>query len=107
MSLKLAKLDGMLDIESTYFDGMVNQIYLSERQLNTTEKQMHPIPMPHFWIYFWLLISHGFVSSKIYNKRDDFDLDIINFQCIDGDIPRVSSCGAYISQLIRFVVVTI
>ena len=26
-----------------------------------------------------LLISNGFVSSKIYDKRDDFDFDIFNF----------------------------
>ena len=47
-------------------------------------------------------ISNGFVSSKIYDKRDDFDFDIVNFQFLDGDIPRVSSYGVYISQLIRF-----
>ena len=27
-------LDDLLNIENTYFDGMVNQIYLSELQLN-------------------------------------------------------------------------
>ena len=26
-----------------------------------------------------LSISNGFVSSKIYDKRDDFDFDIVNF----------------------------
>ena len=25
------------------------------------------------------IIAHGFVSSKIYDKRDDFDFDIVNF----------------------------
>ena len=27
-----------------------------------------------------LSISNGFVSSKIYDKRDDFDFDIVNFR---------------------------
>ena len=27
-----------------------------------------------------LSISNGFVSTKIYDKRDDFDFDIVNFQ---------------------------
>ena len=49
-----------------------------------------------------LSISNGFVSSKIYDKRDDFDFDIINFPFLDGDVPRSTSCGVYISQLIRF-----
>ena len=50
-----------------------------------------------------LSISNGFVSSKIYDKRDDFDFDIVNFPFLDGDVPRRPSYGVYISQLIRFV----
>ena len=42
------------------------------------------------------------VSSKIYDKRDDFDFDIVNFPFLDGDVPRRASYGVYISQLIRF-----
>ena len=49
-----------------------------------------------------MTISDGFVSSKIYDKRDDFDFDIVNFPFFDGDFPRATSYGAYISQLIRF-----
>ena len=47
-----------------------------------------------------LSIANGFVSSKIYDKRDDFD--IVNFPFLDGDVPRRASYGVYISQLIRF-----
>ena len=49
-----------------------------------------------------LSFSNGFVLSKIYDKRDDFDFDKVNFPCLDGDIPRRPSYGVYISQLIRF-----
>ena len=49
-----------------------------------------------------LSISNGFVSSKIYDKRDDFDFDIVNFPILDGDVPRRPSYGVYVSQLIRF-----
>ena len=49
-----------------------------------------------------LSILNGFVSSKIYDKRDDFVIDIVNFPFLDGDIPRRPSYGVYISQLIRF-----
>ena len=27
-------------------------------------------------------------SSKIYDKRDEFDFDIVNFSFLDGDVPR-------------------
>ena len=48
-----------------------------------------------------LSISYGSVSSKIYDKRDDFDFNIVNFPFLDGDVPRRPSYGVYISQLIR------
>ena len=49
-----------------------------------------------------LSISNGFVSSKINDKCDDFDFDIVNFPFLDGDVLRSTSYGGYISQLIRF-----
>ena len=48
-----------------------------------------------------LSIVDGFVSYKIYDKRDDFDFEIVNFPFLDGDAPRAASYGVYISQLIR------
>ena len=35
----------------------------------------------------------------IYDKRDDFDFGIVNFPFLDGDVPRSTSYGVYISQL--------
>ena len=49
-----------------------------------------------------LSISNGFVSSKIYDKRDYFDFGIVNFLFFGRDVPRSASYGVYISQLIRF-----
>ena len=49
-----------------------------------------------------LSISDGFVTTKIYDKRDDFNFDIVNFLFLDGDVPRSTSYGVYIFQLIRF-----
>ena len=47
-------------------------------------------------------ITNGIVSSKIYDKRDDFNFEIVNFPFLDGDVLRSPSYGVYISQLIRF-----
>ena len=40
------------------------------------------------------------VKTKMFDKRSDFDFDIVNFPFLDGDVSR-SRC-VYISQLIRF-----
>ena len=42
------------------------------------------------------------MKTKIYDKRDDFDFDIVNFPFLNGDVPRSASYGVYISLLIRF-----
>ena len=47
-------------------------------------------------------ITNGIVSSKIYDKRDDFYFEKVNFPFLDGDVSRSPSYGVYISQLIRF-----
>ena len=54
-----------------------------------------------FFLDLHLSISN-LVSSKIYNERDDFNFDIVNFPFLDGDVPSRPSYGVYISQLIRF-----
>ncbi len=41
-------------------------------------------------------------NTKIYDKRDDYNFDIVNFPLLDGDVPRTTSYGVYIFQLIRF-----
>ena len=61
---------------------------------------MSQIPRPHFYLH--LSISDGFVKTKIFDKRDDFDFDIANFPFLDDDGPRSTSYGVYIFQLIRF-----
>ena len=48
-----------------------------------------------------LTISDDFVKTKFFDKWDDFDFDIVNFPFLDGDVPRSTSYGVYISQLVR------
>ena len=47
-------------------------------------------------------ITNGIVSSKIYDKRDDFNFEKVNFPFLDEDVIRSPSYGVYIFQLIRF-----
>ena len=49
-----------------------------------------------------LSITSIIVSFKIYDKRDDFNFEIVNVPLLDGDVHRSLSYGVYISQLIRF-----
>ena len=75
-----------------------NRIYPSELQLNKANVS----DTEASFLDLYLSISDDFVKTKIYDTRDDFDFDIVNFPFLDGDVPRSTSYGVYISQLNRF-----
>ena len=75
---------------------MVNQIYPPELQLS----KANTLDAKALFSDLHLSISKDFVSSIIYDKRDDFDFDIVNFPFLDGDIPRRLSYGVYITYTI-------
>ena len=77
---------------------MVGQIYPTELQLNKANSSYTEA----LFLDLNLSITNGIVSSKIYDKRDDFNFEIVNFHFLDGDVLRSPSYGVYISQLIRF-----
>ena len=88
-------LDDLLIIDNIFFDSMVNRIYPSKLQLNKanvsdTEASFLDLHLP---------ISDGFVKTKIYNKRDDFDFDIVNFPFLDNDVTLSTAYCVYISQI--------
>ena len=99
IQLPLRYLDDLLNIDNTYFDQMVDRIYPTELQLNRSNSSDTETS---FFLDLNLCTSNGTVSIKIYDKRDDFDFDIVNFPFLDGDVPRRTSYGVYLSHLIRF-----
>ena len=66
-------LNDLLNIDNSYFEGMVNQIYPPELQLNKTNISDSEAS----FLDLHLSVANGFVSSKIYDKHDDFDFDIV------------------------------
>ena len=91
-------LDDLLNIDNPYFEQMVGQIYPTELQLNNANSYDTEAP----FLDLNLSITNGIVSSKIYDKWDDFNFEIVNFPSLDGDVPRSPSHGVYISEIIRF-----
>ena len=90
-------LDDLLNIDNIHFKHMVHRIYPAELQLNKAKATDTAFLDLNLWIH------NDIVSTKIYDKQDDFNFDIVNFLFLDGDVPqRPSYHGVYISQLIRF-----
>ena len=71
---------------------MVGQIYPTELKLNKANSSDTEAP----FLDLNLSITNGIVSSKIYDKRDVFNFEIVKFPFLDGDVPRSPSYGVYI-----------
>ena len=91
-------LDDLLNIDNPYFEHMVGQIYPNKLQVNKSNSADTEAPS----LYLDLSITNDKVSSKIYDKRDDFSFEMVNYPFFDGDVPHSPSYGVYISQRIRF-----
>ena len=91
-------LDDILNIVNPYFEDMVKQIYTPGLQLNKANNTDTEAP----FLDLHLSIPNGFVSSKIYDKRDDFDFDISKLSDFGCDVPRRASYGVNSSLLIKF-----
>ena len=76
---------------------MVNHIYPSGLQLN--KANVSGTEALFLDLHLSISISDNFVKTKIFDKRDDFDFDILNFPFLDGDVPRSTSYGVYILNL--------
>ena len=68
-------LDDILNINNVYFDNMVSQIYPLELQLNKANTS----DTEAAFLDLHLSISNDIVSTKIIDKCDDFDFEIVNF----------------------------
>ena len=68
-------LDDLLNIDNNFIDSLVKRIYPLELQLNKANvSDTEPL-----FLDLHLSVSDGFVKTKIYDKRNDFDFDIVNF----------------------------
>ena len=70
---------------------MVSQIYPSGLQLNKANTSDTEA-----------MFSNDIVSNKLYDKRTDFDFEIVNFPVLDGDVPCSTSYGVFFFQLFHF-----
>ena len=90
-------LDDISNINNVYFDTMVSQRYPSELQLNKANTSYTKATI----LDLHLSISNYIVSTTIYDKRDDFYFEIVNFPFLDCDVPRPTSYVVYFFQFIR------
>ena len=80
-------LDDIFNLDNPYFDSMMDSIYPKELKLNKANSS----DTSAAFLDLDLSIENGVISSKIYDKRDDFNFKIVNFPHLDGDVPRATT----------------
>ena len=91
-------LDDILNVDNPYFQNLYKSIYPSQLQLNLASTSDTEAAFLDLNIF----IEGGIIITKIYDKRDDFNFNIVNFPFLDSDVPRSPSYGIYMSQLVRY-----
>jgi hypothetical protein len=93
-------IDDVLSLYDSKFGDFVDRIYPIELEIkdNTDRDRCASYLDLQLEVH-----SEGLLKTKLYDKRDDFNLSIVNFSFICSNIPAAPVCGVYISQLIRYV----
>ena len=100
-------MDDILNINNVYFDNIVSKVsngakisQICPSGLRLNKANVSGAEAAFLGLH--LSVSNDIVSTKICGGRGGFGFGIVNFPFLDGDVPRSTSYGVYISQLIRF-----
>ena len=89
-------IDDVLSINNPRFTEFLPLIYVPELEIKETTDTASSASFLDLYLEF---DDSGQLSTKIYDKRDDFNFKIINFPNMCSNIPASPVC---ISQLIRY-----
>ena len=92
-------IDDVLSINNSKFAEFLPLIYPPELEVKETTDTASSASFLDLYLEF---DDSGQLSTKIYDKRDDFNFKIINFPNMCSNIPASPAYGVYISQLIRY-----
>ena len=90
-------IDDLLTFNNYKFETEITNIYPSELTLKRTTESATLLSYLDMTVY----INHDRFSTTLYDKRDSFSFDIVNFPHMSSNIPSKPAYGVYISQLIR------
>ena len=92
-------IDDLIVFNNKKFFDYLKEIYPSQLTVEKANKSDH---LADYLDLTFIIDSGGKLSTRLYDKRDDFDFHIVNFPFLSSNIPSGPSYGVYISQLIRY-----
>ena len=92
-------IDDLIVFNNKTFLDHLKEIYPSELTVEKANKSDH---LADYLDLTFIIDSGGKLSTRLYDKRDDFDFHTVNFPFLSSNIPSGPSYDVYISQLIRY-----
>ena len=87
----------LLVLNNPSFEDAIKDIYPTELQLKKTTENLTALS----YLDILITIENGKYTTTLYDKRDSFQFDIVNFPDMSSSIPSKPAYGVYISQLVR------
>ena len=98
-NLTFRYIANVISLNNSRFSDYLSMIYLPELEIKETTESSSSASYLDIFLEF---DPNGHLSTRLYDKRDDFNFTIINFPHLYSNIPLSPSYGVYISQLIRY-----
>ena len=92
-------IDDLIAFSYKKFLDYLKEIYPFQLTVEKANKSDH---LAGYLDLTFIIDSGGKLSTRLYDKRDDFDFHIVNFPFLSSNIPSGPSHGVYISQLIGY-----
>ena len=92
-------IDDLIVFNNKTFLNYFKEIYPSQLTVEKASKAGH---LADYLDPTFIIDSGGKLSTRLYDKHDDFDFHMVNFPFLSSNIPSGPSYGVYISQLIRY-----
>ena len=92
-------IDDLISLNNCHFKDNIDKIYPKELELKETTESIDGCSYLDLFLFRG---SNDCLQCKIYDKRDDFSFQIINYPYLDSNIPSRPAYGVYVSRLVAF-----
>ena len=92
-------IDDLIVFNNKKFLDYLKEIYPSQLTVEKANKSDH---LADYLDLTFIIDSGGKLSTRLYDKPDDFDFHIVNFPFLSSNIPSGPSYDGNISQLVRY-----
>ena len=89
-------MNDVLSLNNSQFVDYPHRSYPNELEVKDTQKSAFSLTVTLKWT------TEEDIKTKLYEKRDDLTLPIVNFPFISSNTPASPAYGVYISHLIRY-----